>query len=101
MTPRVSKALKLITDCINVETGLTHFNDNNRTKDMFRLLHEAGETLNPREIEEWARANGWQDRDAREVGRLAGRIGGGAHVVIQHGPWWRENILKSLDEADE
>lgn len=101
MSPILTKALQAITDRTNLSTGLTHPNDMNAAKEMFVLLHDAGEILLEAEIESWASSNGWQPSDAKELGALAQQIGNGKKPRIKDGPWWREDIISSFTEADE
>ena len=41
-------------------------------------------------------ANGWQPRDARNLGNLAERIGAGSKPRIKDGPWWTDNVIENL-----
>lgn len=96
MSPLVEKALLAINTRTNISTGLSHPNDKNAAKEMFKLLHEAGEILLKNEIENWAMSNGWNNKNAEELGALAQQIGMGKLVVIKDGPWWKENILEII-----
>ena len=96
MSPLVEKALEAIHSRTNVSTGLSHPNDMNAAKEMFKRLHEAGEILLAEEISSWAMMNGWSEKDAEELGALAQQIGMGKKVRISNGPWWKENILEIL-----
>jgi hypothetical protein len=96
MTPLVEKGLNAITIGTNLSTGLSFPSDLNRAKEMFLRLHKAGEILMAEEISAWARLNGWQTKDADELGALGEQIGKGEKVPIPDGPWWNENILELL-----
>jgi hypothetical protein len=96
MTPLVEKGLNAITFGTNLSTGLSFPSDLNRAKEMFVRLHKAGEKLVAEEIGAWARLNGWQTKDADELGALGEQIGKGEKVSIPDGPWWNENILELL-----
>lgn len=98
MTPLLEEALKAINSSVNVSTGLTHPNDKNRAKELFKRLHEVGEVLLANEIESWAVMSGWQKDDASELGSLAQQIGMGKKVIIKGEPWWGGNIIKILKE---
>lgn len=98
MTPLVEKGLKAITIGTNLSTGLSYPSDMNRAKEMFVRLHKAGENLLSEEISAWARLNGWQTKDAEELGNLGEKIGKGEKVPIPDGPWWNENILELLNQ---
>ncbi len=101
MTPLLREALKTISSSINISTGLTHPNDKNRVKELFKHLHEKGEVLLANEIEEWTVTNGWQKNDANELGALAQQIGMGKKVIIKDGPWWSEKIIKILKKRSQ
>lgn len=96
MTPLVEKGLNAITIGTNLSTGLSYPSDMHRAEEMFLRLHKAGEKLSAEEISAWAKTNGWQAKDADELGALGERIGGGEKVQIPDGPWWNENILELL-----
>lgn len=101
MTPLLEKALEAIHHRTNVSTGLAHPNDMNAAKEMFKRLHEAGEILRESEIAAWAEANGWEKKDAEELGSLAQQIAMGKKVKIADGPWWKDDILTILVKAPE
>ena len=44
----------------------------------------------------WAKQNGWQARDADELGALGERIGRGEQARVPDGPWWNNDILELL-----
>jgi len=96
MTPLVEKGLNAITIGTNLSTGLSYPSDMHRAKEMFLRLYRAGENLSAEEISTWAKMNGWQVKDADELGRLGERIGKGEKLQIPDGPWWNENILDLL-----
>ncbi len=96
MTPLVEKALNAVTIGTDLSSGLSYPSDMNRAKEMFVRLHKAGEKLLAEEISVWARLNGWQTKDADELGALGEQIGKGEKVTIPDGPWWNENILELL-----
>ena len=80
MEPILEKALEAITARVNLSTGLIHPND-----------------LNEHEISLWAIEHGWLQKDAKELGKLAKKIGEGGRVQIENrGHWWKENILDIL-----
>jgi hypothetical protein len=98
MTPLVEKGLNAITIGTNLSTGLSYPSDMNRAAEMFVRLQKAGEKLLAEEIIAWARLNGWQTKDADELGALGEQIGKGEKVRIPDGPWWNENILELLKQ---
>ena len=101
MSPIVEKGLAAITNRANLSTGSAHPNDMNAAKEMFTLLHGAGEILLANEIESWAAGNGWQLKDAAELSELGAQVGMGKKPRIKDGPWWREDIIERFKaEAD-
>lgn len=54
MSPLVEEALKSINSRTNISTGLSHPNDRNAAKEMFKRLHEAAEVLLANEIQSFA-----------------------------------------------
>ena len=101
MTPILRKALLAITERSNLSTGLTHPNDKNAAKEMFLLLHNAGEILLASEIEPWASSNEWLPEDAKALGALAEQIGAGKKPRIKDGPWWSDGILATFKNSDD
>jgi hypothetical protein len=53
LSPLVEKALHLLTDEINLSTGLSHASDRNKAKELLTRLHDAGESLNVTSIVVW------------------------------------------------
>jgi hypothetical protein len=100
MTLLVGRALESITGRTNLSSGLAHPNDMNAAKEMFKLLHEVGEILRGEEIRSWAVMNGWQERDAVELGALGQKIGISKRVRITDRHWWGDDILKVLMEKE-
>lgn len=98
METLLHKALEAITSRTNLSTGLTHPNNMNAAKEMFKRLHLSGVTLPANEISSWAQMNGWRAKDADELGRLDQQIGMGKRVRIKDGPWWKEDILERIIE---
>ena len=94
MNSIVQKGLEAITARTNLDSGLSHPNDKNAAKEMFVLLHRAGEILFADEIELWAILHGWEPRDAAELASLGERIGCGMKPRIKGGPWWRPDIIE-------
>ena len=96
MSPLVEEALKSINSRTNMSTGLSHPNDRNAAKEMFKRLHEAGEVLLANEIQSFAESTGWHTKHAEELGSLAQQIGMGKAAVVSDGPWWKEDIIDQL-----
>jgi len=98
MTPLLEEALKLLTSMVNLSTGIIHPSDESAAKLFFKDLHKEGVLLNEMEISSWAVSNGWQLKDAKQLGELAERIGNGGRVVIKNKGLLRPNIISTLKE---
>ncbi|WP_196800537.1 DUF1889 family protein [Thioalkalivibrio sp. ALJ3] len=96
MSPLVEEALISLTNRVNLSTGLLHYSDESAAKELFKLLHKEGEILNEDEIASWAAKNGWKDKHAKDLGELAGRMGGGGRVVVRNKGMWRDDIIDQL-----
>lgn len=101
MSPVVTKGLEAITARTNLSTGLTHPNDMNAAKEMFLLLHQAGEILLANEIESYALGHGWQAADAKELGELGAQIGMGKKPRIKDGPWWKDGLIQEWQSESQ
>lgn len=96
----VRGALRVLTNSVNLSTGIHHSSDWDHAVGMFRLLRSRGHSLDGSMIEAWAIANGWSAADAAEVATLAAEIGAGkAKRTRSPGSWkpsarnvehWRE-----------
>ena len=100
MDHRIISALKAITISINLDTGLTHPNDMNRTKELLKAMHDAGITLQIGEMVAWAGQNGWNHQGAKELGRIAAKINEGRIVQVKEGPWWKPEFIKQIIEVN-
>lgn len=83
-------ALRVLTNSVNLSTGLSHPSDWDHAVHMFRELRRRGHALDGAEIETWAIANGWSARHANEVGQLAREIADGkAKRTKSRGAGWK------------
>ena len=96
MTPLLEKVLEVLNSSVNISTGLSHPNDMNKAKELFKRLHKYEEILLKSEITSWAIEHGWSERHANELGSLAQQIGEGKRVIIRGGPYWNDNIIENL-----
>lgn len=71
----VIAALKNLTTCVNLSTGLGHSSDKEKenAERTFSKLRLGGIKWNPAEIKKWAVRNGWRADDAQELATLSGR----------------------------
>lgn len=67
----VTDALKSLTACVNLSTGLGHPSDKDHAKRTFAKLRSSRVTWNPDEIEKWAVRNGWRTDDAQKLAELS------------------------------
>ncbi len=68
-------------------------------KEMFKILHSKDVALNDVEIEQWASANGWQAKDAKELGKLGQKIGSGGRVQIKNKNCWGSDPYSKWQES--
>lgn len=83
---------------VNLSTGVLHPSDESAAKEYFEALHKEGESLIGSEITQWATANGWQPKHAKELGELAHKIGSGGRVVIKNKGMLKPDIIQILKD---
>lgn len=71
LLPIAIDALKRLTKCINLSTGLCHPSDKEHAQRTFSELRPAGISWDPVEIEKWAVRNEWRADHARELAELS------------------------------
>jgi hypothetical protein len=98
MSPLLRAALENLTGIINLSTGILHPSDESAAKLYFKALHEDGELLDGAEITNWATNNGWSQKHAKELGKLAQHIGNGGRVVIKRKNLLKPNVVARLKE---
>ncbi|MDP1539160.1 MAG: DUF1889 family protein [Moraxellaceae bacterium] len=98
MTPLVEEALKSLTVMVNLSNGILHPSDESAAKEYFKALYKEGEPLIGLEVTQWAVANGWQPKHAKELGDLAQKIGSGGRVVIKNKGILKSNIIQILKD---
>lgn len=81
---------------MNVSTGLSHPNDENRAKELFKILHDNGEVLLKSDVVSAALEEGWSASSADKLGSLAQQIGEGKKPRISGGPWWKADIYELI-----
>lgn len=96
MSNIVTEAVKTLSSTTNVSTGLSHPNDMNKAKELFKILHEKGEVILKSDVVDAALAHGWSASSADELGSLAQQIGEGKTARISGGPWWRADIYDQI-----
>lgn len=90
----VEQALKDLTACVNVSTGIIHPLDRSRAIQTFKILRDGGETFTPHEVKAWLIAEGgWKATHAQEVAEVAQKVLEGKRLRTGS-PAWRKDILK-------
>lgn len=84
-------ALRVLTNGVNLSTGLSHPSDWDHAVEMFRALRKLGRAIDGDLIERWALGNGWSYRHAADLGQLAHEMAAGkAKRTKSHGgAGWR------------
>jgi len=101
--PVVEEALKSLTMCVNVSTGIIHPQDRSRCIELFKKLKNAGEMFNKEEIRAWLVAEGgWKPEHADDVANVAEAVLEGRRLRSSSGNWrndiveeWRRRANKS------
>lgn len=96
MTPLVEDALKSLAAMVNLSTGIIHPSDESAAKEYFNVLYKEGEPLLCSEITEWTKCNGWKPAYAKDLGKLAQKIGSGGRVVVKNKGMLKPNIIEIL-----
>jgi hypothetical protein len=92
----LAAALELLSDSVNVGTGLVHPSDRERASELFVRLVAAEVSLPPDVIEQVALEHDWLPRDAHDLAQRAARIAGGLRPRMSGGPYWSEDIIDRL-----
>lgn len=96
MSALLERSIKALSSIVNVNSGLSHPFDDARAKELFKALYAEGIPLAHSEIEALALANHWPSRHAKELAKLAERIGSGKRVMIKHPRDWGEPTVARL-----
>ncbi|KAA0178861.1 hypothetical protein FX016_23315 [Cupriavidus gilardii] len=96
MSKIITEAVKTLSRVANVSTGLTHSNDKNKAKELFKILHDKGEVILKADVVNAALSEGWRAADADELGSLAQQIGEGKAARVDGGPWWAPDIYDQI-----
>ncbi len=96
MSELLKRAIKTLSICVNVSTGVTHPFDNARAKELFKALRAEGESLAYDEVRGLALENNWSERHADELAQLAQHIGAGGRVVIKQPRHWGKSAVARL-----
>lgn len=72
--PVVEEALKMLTDSVNLSTGLSHPSDKAAAVELLRLLYRNGESFDVDSIRAWVLRNEWDPKGANQLGAVAQAI---------------------------
>lgn len=67
LDPVVSAALRVLTDSVNLASGLSHPNDKAKAKDIAGALRESGYEAPSGQVQTWAVGNGWRSDAAAQL----------------------------------
>lgn len=70
----VDNALSILTQGINLSTGLTHPSDRNAARDLLRKLKDLGYVLCPSDVRNWAAQKGWPNGAAKDLATEVAKI---------------------------
>ena len=71
----VVQALKSLTNCVNVSTGISHPSDRSAAIWTFRILKQNNENFYPAKVKSWLISQGhWNAVDAEEVAKIASGV---------------------------
>jgi len=76
-------ALRVITDSVNLSTGISHTSDYNHALLTLRELRDHGRLPDPDAITAWCVANGWRHRHGRHLAQLASELQAGKAKRLQ------------------
>lgn len=94
--PIVEEAMEMLTDSVNLSTGLSHPLDKAKAIDLLRALKDNREAFEPDAIRAWAVRNNWRPKAADELRAIAQGVLEGKR--FKHGgvPSWNPQIIEIL-----
>jgi len=96
MSTIIDEAVETLSSTVNISTGLSHPNDMNKAREIFKILHDNGEVILKDDVESAALSNGWNAADAEQLGSLAQQIGEGKKARVTGGPWFADDIYAKI-----
>lgn len=98
----LTKAIKSLSETINVSTGLAHPLDDSRAKELLRALRQRGIATPGDEVYSLAISNNWPERHARAFAELAERVDQGSSIRVSHPRDWGElTVLEIIASVGE
>lgn len=102
MTPLVQVVLESINKRVNISDGGAHPSDESFIKLVFKWLHDQqNQQINSDEVHLWAVKNGWTEKHAKNLSKIAENIDLGKRVVIKFPPAISANFYDDLIEKSK
>jgi hypothetical protein len=98
--PVVLEAMQSLTQVINLETGIDHSLDRAKAVQTFWALLAGRHDFSGTEIYRWAVANGWKERGAEGLRKVAEGVLAGTRYRIRD-PGFRSDVLDQWRKASE
>ncbi|MDP8078973.1 DUF1889 family protein [Phocoenobacter skyensis] len=92
----LEKSLDILSSVVNVSTGLAHPLDESKAKELFKALYKYGVPLKVDEVYSLAIERSWSDHHAKELSKIAEKIGNGRRVQIKYPRNWGEITVKRI-----
>lgn len=97
----VVKGLQLIKNRINLSSGFVHSNDKGCTIELLKKLKKAGYTLDSTFIKTWAINNEFTPSHAEQLKEFVDGVNTNKAYRIGKTPYWKENIVKLIEDSIE
>lgn len=72
--PEVDNSLSIMTDGINLSTGLAHPSDRETAREVLMKLRDSGYSLSSSDVKDWAIKNGWGLDAANDLAKEAAKV---------------------------
>src|SRR5690606_19188162 len=95
--PVLEEALKMLTENVNISTGIAHPMDRVKTIALFRKLNRARTAYDVAEIRSWLVRHRWRAEAADKVQEIAERVKQGKSFRGAQ-DYWADNIVQVLRE---
>lgn len=92
----LAKGVEVLSDVINLSTGLSHPLDEARAKELLRGLHKKGIATPFDAVYSEAKKNGWPARHAEQFATLAEGVNNGKSVRVSQAQGWGEPTLERI-----
>lgn len=92
----VEQAIARLSLSITFATGITHHVDESKAKSLFKALVKKQIPFNGESIYLLAIKQGWTEKHATSLSKLADQIGSGGRVQIKYPTDWGELVLNQI-----